>query len=1493
MPGVIRPPRAPVPARLPVLLLPVRLETRFGGTPQRPELRVRVYPDQIGVDAHDPRFTAAEVGAAHRYWRALWRAGTSDADAARRAFGALAERFGAPRATYLAEAAELAPSNLGDRPAAPAPGGRPPSPAPAFAAVPPELERGAAWARAPRARGLPRRWTVALERGAARVHTAVGAAIPTGLAFGPDPASPPQPTPEGLQVDAGMRWMVDFEEAVRVGMALRIPISTQDVAAGFDRVLVWGLSGDDPKASSVAMAEILAAHRFTDGLALVPQGAATNNTADGRAAVTASDPGFERSGRLVTGGAPRPRDGRVLAEAFGLRSDALARVEHADRGDQEAGRAMSVAVWPAVGGYFLEQLLDEAVPAAARDQIRTHVIERVRGRGPLPAFRVGTTPYGVLPTTAASRLTTKVLGGPLGELRNLVQRAWPIWLESSARAPHVGRGGDPDEQLVSVLGMDASAREYRVRRVLGERFVRFAGTWLDVLARGDLLAFDPARAALTRLGHPQLQARLARLNFTRLGRRLRLTLVDDAPVSEERGLPAVALPRGGTGNYISWLRNAPLQSIQADATAFPGGQRPTALLYRVLRHALLTEYARSAVGVLVEKGLADPKGLREQELVGFEAFERAHAEAVAPAVPRTERTLPVPTAWDAIDHPMPGFTERTIGEHLRDLALRGLPGSGRVQELLAALDVLAELPTAELERLLTETLDVMSHRLDAWVTSLAVEVDHGRRGDGERGFHLGAYGWVEDLRAKPLRSPVTGDLGRKVEAADERLRKRAPGAPKPPPVQMPGEDEAGFVHAPSLAQAAAGAVLRSGHLSHRDTAGGRSLSIDLSSQRVRNALWILDGIREGQSLGALLGYRFERGLAAARLQVLRQPFRDRFPIDVRIVETGGPSESLPAQNVVDGRALHAAWRAGTLWSGRPTASPPQRAAVERLLRDLDDVIDAIGDVSIAESVFQIMRGNPVRAGGLIDAISRGERPPAPEFVRTPRSGIDVTHRLALLMSPPPARAPGWAAGTPRALAEPALDAWVSTLLPPPGRVRCSVAYRRGAETGAVVVTLAELGVGPLDALELSLAADVAQESELEQRILHRARQEAPADADDLRISFAREDGWGPAARSFPEFLTAAQAIHDLIGSSRALVPQDLIEPEQRAAEGGAAIDTAELAARADGTLTRLGALVGELETATAAGPLRRAIVAAGLYGMPSPVPLAATGTDPASAAILRDQARRMGAELRRRLAAARGEDAAFDRTAATPEKLTEHLGRLVRAVFGERFPLLPRFSPPAASRLGAAFSARDALLAGDRDAVERWLAQAGRVRQRVRRLALVREAAALAAGRLPTPLALAQLPQRTPDRWLGLPFALREPPPMSGRVSIVAEAPAGYSDSQPHCGLLLDEWTERIPLREQSSGLAFHYDQPTARAPQALLLAVCPDDRASWDDDTLGAVVGDTLDLAKVRCVDLESLTALGQLIPALYLPFNPGGRTLSVELEDARHLVDRAAGRE
>jgi hypothetical protein len=108
-------------------------------------------------------------------------------------------------------------------------------------------------------------------------------------------------------------------------------------------------------------------------------------------------------------------------------------------------------------------------------------------------------------------------------------------------------------------------------------------------------------------------------------------------------------------------------------------------------------------------------------------------------------------------------------------------------------------------------------------------------------------------------------------------------------------------------------------------------------------------------------------------------------------------------------------------------------------------------------------------------------------------------------------------------------------------------------------------------------------------------------------------------------------------------------------------------------------------------------------------------------------------------------------------------------------------------------------------------------------------------------------------------------------------------------GLLVDEWVEVVPNAEETTGVAFHYDAPGASPPQAILLAVSPDERLEWDLETLEATVLSTLELAKLRTVDLSSLDAdLGRYLPALYFARSPAGDTIAT---DFSRLANQSGG--
>ena len=123
----------------------------------------------------------------------------------------------------------------------------------------------------------------------------------------------------------------------------------------------------------------------------------------------------------------------------------------------------------------------------------------------------------------------------------------------------------------------------------------------------------------------------------------------------------------------------------------------------------------------------------------------------------------------------------------------------------------------------------------------------------------------------------------------------------------------GYIHGPSLAHAVAAAVLRNAYLTHAEPGRPGLMAVNLSSARVRTALTLLDGVANGQELGALLGYQFERGLhdrhQISDVDALEQhleAFRDAYPLVADAITpdpSGAPARSKQGRHVVDGYAL--------------------------------------------------------------------------------------------------------------------------------------------------------------------------------------------------------------------------------------------------------------------------------------------------------------------------------------------------------------------------------------------------------------------------------------------------------------------------------------------------------------------------------------------------------------------------------------------------------------
>ena len=320
-----------------------------------------------------------------------------------------------------------------------------------------------------------------------------------------------------------------------------------------------------------------------------------------------------------------------------------------------------------------------------------------------------------------------------------------------------------------------------------------------------------------------------------------------------------------------------------------------------------------------------------------------------------------------------------------------------------------DVPTARLERCLAEHVDTASYRLDAWLLGLVhlqlAAMRYRARRDGRRRRSTRRH---PPRRVRLARGPAaqggaaaSAVRARATSSADGLRRRRRAAACATRPTAATSTRRRSTTRPPPRCCAPATSPTRR---RRRPDA----LAVNLSSARVRAALGLIEGIRNGQPLGALLGYRLQRGLhdRHAPLELDRfihraaqgVPARRR-PAGVDPDADGVPIEAIEARNVVDGLKLvehvapagqRRAIRSGCRCRRRRRPSAPR--STPRSTRLLD-VHDALADLALAEGVHQAVLGNYDRAAATLDATRRARFPPEPEVVRTPRSGIALTHRV--------------------------------------------------------------------------------------------------------------------------------------------------------------------------------------------------------------------------------------------------------------------------------------------------------------------------------------------------------------------------------------------------------------------------------------------------------------------------------------------------------------------
>lgn len=720
----------------------------------------------------------------------------------------------------------------------------------------------------------------------------------------------------------------------------------------------------------------------------------------------------------------------------------------------------------------------------------------------------------------------------------------------------------------------------------------------------------------------------------------------------------------------------------------------------------------------------------------------------------------------------------------------------------------------EREQLVAEFFDLFSYRLDAWTMGL---LNHTIRKRIEAGIHqlrIGAFGWVFNLRP------------------DNKEKK---------------SEE--YILAPSITHAITGAVLRSSYVKSKENKADGRLCVNLSSIRVREALRIIRGLQNGLSVGAILGSDLERYLHDSwkTLKVEMDAFiyylRQRYPLVVDVTKADDSAETRIRTTIINGENLIYDLRnnifnnqSDQLCKLYENTDPKKNEKLQEFLDSLgntdaqklnllflqiqrmEDSYDALRDVVMSESVYKLAEGNRVAVDALMNCLQQGRNVPMPDVVDIPMHSAHIEQRVIAALDPKVA-APADDAPVLQ-IAEPAVDAWIDTMLAGHGRIHAGFLNGNQVEVCPLSMSASEL---------VYLSGNGAS--------FHKF----------LEWSYAREHGyaWIPSLApalsgdtgtvSLDEAELVIDAMRDMLTDARMLKADDLV---MESTNPDSNYDLAELKKRFDRVYKKLSStldkmqkyssrpafknadgttpLLGRNDLAEGAGYLLdcyAAGIACALDGLDAKMfPPESVAADPEAylAAIEAQDAFRKAfvsvcGMLGDRLAHVDLKQLEAEKSASKYVSAAQDL--LVKAL-----KIAPKlaFPKPGFSEFKM-----------DEEFIYDWIADAGKVRKPVFGLHTLRMYARLHDFDEPQ-YEVMQLPGDA-KRWIGDGTGdIDESMIDEAKSYVVVNSGYLYKTDQAVAGLVLDSWVERIPYKTQTAALAFSYDQPDAEAPHAILLAVAP-----------------------------------------------------------------------
>ena len=614
----------------------------------------------------------------------------------------------------------------------------------------------------------------------------------------------------------------------------------------------------------------------------------------------------------------------------------------------------------------------------------------------------------------------------------------------------------------------------------------------------------------------------------------------------------------------------------------------------------------------------------------------------------------------------------------------------------------------------------------------------------------------------------------------------------------PGPTTGGLLHAPSHQQAITAAILRDKAIHDPEV---DRWDMDLSSDRVRKAGRLAQEVRLGAHISEALGREIERIVgSSATIDALRQQFPLREGEEGRVCDGQAVLEAQPSDLPLN-----------TL----------QRTALDEIRL----VLDTYGDLLVGEAVHHVVSGRADIAGAAMDAAAGLQSPPNFEFIQTPRPGRPIHNSVSIVLPlrPDPVVGPN---SSPGEIADSAVADFLVQMLGAADSNNWQWQVTT-PEVSVINVTLADLGLTPIDSVGLSL-------KELHDAILA----EGPVGSTLTG---------GAGSRTFE----IAGRLMNAIGCKPA-VPSDFAD--QIMDDEPVRLELIQRYQWLRQAAEQLLVLLNTAIVPTASDATRKnALRFVRQWGI---VPLA-TGL---GNEFLHTQVTNARDAFQQRLDAA---PAFSEVTGLTHEDLARKIAELASSE--------GRLCITGKVDLGGL----ETLTTESKNPTtglnvldEKWLNVVSAVREPMTRLELYQLEAALD----PNLTTLAAWTNRPGDPWQTNVTADAEGNLPSTRL-VAFYGPSGILDVNPAVDPTefnvgqIDVWSETIPEIEQMTSAVFGFNAPSARAPQAVLLAAPPDVDKPLDTKTLVNILAETKALAVARAVSPADVQLYSAALPSIMLP--------------------------